>query len=468
MSGFIHDDFILQSKTAKALYHGYAENQPIIDYHCHLSPALIAADHRFRDITEIWLEGDHYKWRAMRTHGIDEKYCTGDATPREKFMKWAETVPYTLRNPLFHWTHLELKRYFGIDEFLNPESASGIFDKANEMLAGKDFSCRNLLTRMKVEVVCTTDDPVDDLQHHRQLSGEKFPVKILPSFRPDRAIKIEDPEAYNIYIDKLGEVSGIDIRSYTDLLEALKSRHDYFHEAGCRLSDHGLTGFTARDAGPGKLNKIFRTLRSGKKISSKDSKAFVSNVLWELAAMDHGKGWVQQFHYGALRSNNTRMFKRLGPDTGFDSIGDEPVAEGLVRFLDYLDKESRLAKTILYNINPADNAMIAAMTGNFQEGPAPGKIQFGSGWWFLDQMDGMQKQINALSVMGLLSHFVGMLTDSRSFLSYPRHEYFRRILCNMLGDDMEKGLIPNDLEWVGEMVANISYRNARSYFGFFD
>ncbi len=468
MAGFIHDDFILQNQAARVLYHQYAENQPIIDYHCHLNPALIARDHQFRDITEIWLEGDHYKWRAMRTNGIDESFCTGNASPWDKFRKWADTVPSTLRNPLFHWTHLELQRYFGVGEYLNPDSARKIFDSCNEMLGSPEFSCRRLLTRMGVEVVCTTDDPIDDLRHHKQLAQEEFPVKVLPTFRPDKAINIQDPISYNQYLEKLGDVSDIEISTYTDLLEALKLRHDYFHEHGCRLSDHGIETFVAMEAGTQKLEKIFNILRSGKSVSEKDGKAIVSNVLWELARMDHNKGWVQQFHYGALRSNNTRLYNMVGPDTGFDSMGDEPAARELSRFLDKLDKNDQLAKTILYNLNPGDNAMIATMIGNFQDGSVPGKIQFGSGWWFLDQKEGMEKQINVLSSMGLLSRFIGMLTDSRSFLSYPRHEYFRRILCNILGGEMERGLIPNDPKWVGEMVSDISYRNARSYFGFFD
>ncbi len=468
MANFIHYDFLLQSEAAKGLYHQYAENQPIIDYHCHLNPALIAGDHLFRDITEIWLEGDHYKWRAMRTNGVDESYCTGKASPWEKFREWSATVPYTLRNPLFHWTHLELKRYFNIDEYLNPDTAKGIFDLCNEMLQSPEFSCRNLLSKMKVEVVCTTDDPIDDLRFHSQLAQEGFPVKVLPTFRPDRAINVQEPEVFNQYLDKLGEASNLDIGNYTELLEALKLRHDYFHENGCRLSDHGLSTFVATEAGPKKLDQIFKKLRSGKSISVEEGEAFRSDVLWELARMDHSKGWVQQYHYGALRSNNTRLFNQVGPDTGFDSIDDVPTANELSRFLDKLDSSNQLTKTILYNLNPADNEMIATMIGNFQDGSLPGKIQFGSGWWFMDQKDGMERQINTLSVMGLLSRFVGMLTDSRSFLSYPRHEYFRRILCNILGDEMEKGLIPNDPEWVGKMVADISYSNAKSYFGFHD
>lgn len=468
MANFIHNDFLLQSEAAKSLYHQYAENQPIIDYHCHLNPALIAGDHHFRDISEIWLEGDHYKWRAMRTNGVDEAYCTGKASPWEKFREWSATVPYTLRNPLFHWTHLELKRYFDIDEYLNPDTARSIFDTSNEMLGSPEFSCRNLLSKMKVEVVCTTDDPIDDLRYHRQLAKEGFHVRVLPTFRPDQAINVQDPEVYNRYLDKLGEASNIDIGTYSGLLEALKLRHDYFHENGCRLSDHGLSTFLASEAGPGRLDQIFIKLRSGKPISIEEGEAFKSNVLWELARMDYSKGWVQQFHYGALRSNNTRLFEQVGPDTGFDSIDDVPTADKLSHFLDRLDSSNQLAKTILYNLNPADNEMIATMIGNFQDGSLPGKIQFGSGWWFMDQKDGMERQINTLSVMGLLSRFVGMLTDSRSFLSYPRHEYFRRILCNILGDEIEKGILPGDLEWVGKMVSDISYSNAKSYFGFHD
>jgi len=468
MASFIHDDFLLESNSAKILYHEYAENQAIIDYHCHLNPELIAMDHQFRDMTEVWLEGDHYKWRAMRTNGIREFFCTGKASPWDKFSKWAETVPFTLRNPLFHWTHMELKRYFGIDEFLNPESAKRIFDSCNGMLNSSDFSCRKLLTRMNVEVVCTTDDPIDDLKFHQKLSDDDFPVKVLPTFRPDELIKIRDPNRFNTYLNRLGQVSDIEINTYTDLLEALNKRHDYFHQHGCRLSDHGLNTFLASETSPGNLENIFKALRAGKRVSKKEGNAFISEILWELARMDYSKGWVQQFHYGALRSNNTRLFNQVGPDTGFDSIDDRITAQKLSRFLDRIDISKQLTKTIIYNLNPADNEMVATMIGNFQDGSFPGKIQFGSGWWFLDQKDGMEKQMNALSLMGLLSRFVGMLTDSRSFLSYPRHEYFRRILCNILGNEMEKGLIPEDYSLVGGMVSDISYRNARSYFGFFD
>ncbi len=468
MAGFINEDFLLQSNSSRELYRRFAANKPIIDYHCHLSPELIANDHQFRDMTEVWLEGDHYKWRAMRTNGVSEKYCTGNASSWEKFLKWAETVPYTLRNPLFHWTHLELKRYFEINKFLGPDTAREIFDISNEMLSGKDFSCRNLLSRMNVEVVCTTDDPVDDLKYHRQLAEDGFAVRVIPTFRPDRAVNVGDIKAYNSYLDQLSDVSGVEINTYDSLLEALKLRHDYFHLNGCRLSDHGLKVFTSGEATTQKLEVIFSVLRSGKQVSKGDQDSFMTNLLWELAKMDHERGWVQQFHYGALRSNNTRLFNLLGPDTGFDSMGDSATAESLSRFLDHLDSDNRLTKTILYNLNPSDNEMIATMIGNFQDGLTPGKIQFGSGWWFQDQKEGMERQMNALSLMGLLSRFVGMLTDSRSFLSYPRHEYFRRILCNMLGDDMEKGLIPNDLDWVGGMVSDISYNNARSYFSFLD
>lgn len=466
MPGLINRNFLLSNDYARSLYYHFAQDQPIIDYHCHLDPALIADDHCFRDLTGIWLKGDHYKWRAMRTNGVSEEFITGNASPREKFRKWAETVPYTLRNPLFHWTHLELKRYFDIDEYLTPETADGIFERANEMLSGKDFSCRSLLRRMNVEVVCTTDDPVDDLRHHRKLAEEGFEVKVLPTFRPDKAVKLENPWEYNKYLDRLGEAAQIDIKSYDDLIESLKSRHDYFHQNGCRLSDHGLVYFVANYTGRRGINRIFKTMRSRNEVTIEEQEALTSAVLWELARMDHEKGWVQQFHYGALRNNNSRMLKLTGKDSGFDSIGDIPNALNLSRFLDNLDSSNQLAKTILYNLNPSDNEMIATMIGNFQDGSVPGKIQFGSGWWFLDQKDGMERQMNALSVMGLLSRFVGMLTDSRSFMSYPRHEYFRRILCNLLGDEMGKGLLPDDIDWVGKMVADISYHNARSYFGF--
>ncbi len=466
MKTFLDEHFLLQNKTAERLYHEYAEQQPIIDYHCHLPVQDIAEDHRFRDLQEIWLAGDHYKWRAMRTNGIDERYCTGDASPREKFDKWAATVPYTMRNPLYHWTHLELKRYFGITDLLSPQTAGPVWEKANSMLQQPDFSCRGLLKKMNVEVVCTTDDPVDDLRYHEQLHQEFSEVKVVPAFRPDKAMAVEDPATYNGYLDRLGEAAGMVITSYGDLLEALKQRHDYFDARGCRLSDHGIDTFYAEEYTEKEVEKIFHRIRSGKELDLPSQKKIKTALLLEFARMDHEKGWVQQYHYGALRNNNRRMFEQLGPDTGFDSIDDMPVARTMSRFLDRLAWEEKLTKTILYNLNPADNELVATMAGNFQDGTVPGKIQFGAAWWFLDQKEGIERQLNALSSLGLLSRFVGMLTDSRSFLSYPRHEYFRRILCNVIGSDVEAGLLPNDIAWLGKMVGDISYFNAKNYFNF--
>lgn len=467
MKALIHDDFLLQTEEAKELFHGYAEKQPIIDYHCHLDSSLIASDHQFNNLWEVWLQGDHYKWRAMRTNGIAEYYCTGAAEPFSKFEKWAETVPATIRNPLYHWTALELARYFDIYEPLNPASAKKIYSHCNELLLTPEYTCKNLLRRMKVEVVGTTDDPVDSLDAHRQLKEDGFEVQVRPTFRPDKACSVKSVESYHAYLDLLGAVADLEIRTYTDLLDALKRRHDYFHEQGCRLSDHGISAFYAVEESGFSASRCFERLRSGKLPTKTELIQFEAGLLLELARMDHQKGWVQQFHYGALRNNNTRMFREIGPDTGFDSIGDEPIGAGLSEFLDRLDQNKELTKTILYNLNPRDNHLIAAMIGNFQDGSIPGKIQFGSGWWFLDQMDGMVQQLNALSNLGLLSRFVGMLTDSRSFLSYPRHEYFRRILCNLLGSEMKQGILPNDMHLIGSLVKDISYGNAREYFGFY-
>ena len=466
MKQFINDNFLLQTKTAEYLYHEHAANMPIIDYHCHLISQQIAENTRFENITRPWLYGDHYKWRAMRTNGIDERYCTGNASDREKFDKWAETVPYTLRNPLYHWTHLELSRYFGITDLLNKETAGAIYNKASEMLQSDDYRVQGLLKQMKVEVVCTTDDPVDDLHSHQQMVGNLDGLKVIPAWRPDKAMAVENAENYNAYINRLSEVTGKEIGSFDDLLEALKERHDYFHANGCRLSDHGIENFFAEDYTDRETDKTFKKIRSGKPLEETEILKLKSALLFELALMDHAKGWTQQFHIGALRNNNSRMFKLLGPDTGYDSIGDLEIAKPMSRFLSRLVENDKLAKTILYNLNPKDNEIMATMIGNFQDGTVPGKIQWGSGWWFLDQKDGMEKQMNALSNLGLLSRFVGMLTDSRSFLSYPRHEYFRRILCNLLGNDVENGELPNDMNLLGKMVEDISYNNAKNYFDF--
>ena len=468
MKRFIHKNFLLQTDTARELYHEHAKKQPIIDYHCHLDPAHIAADRKFDNLGQIWLEGDHYKWRAMRTNGIDERYCTGKGTSDwEKFEKWAETVPYTMRNPLYHWTHLELKTAFGVEELLNPESARRIYDTCTEKLRTPEFSAQGLMKRYDVEVVCTTDDPADTLEHHITLKNEGFEIKVLPTWRPDKAMAVEKPAEYRAYIEKLSEISGITILKFNDLIEALRNRHDFFASAGCKLSDHGVEEFYAEPYTTTEIENIFNKVYGGSELSKEEVLKFKSAMLYEGAVMDWEKGWTQQFHYGAIRNNNTRLFNQLGPDTGFDSIGDFNVAKNMSRFFDQLDKNNKLAKTIIYNLNPKDNDMIVTMIGNFQDGSVAGKIQFGSGWWFLDQKTGMEAQMNSLSNLGLLSRFVGMLTDSRSFLSYPRHEYFRRILCNLIGNDIENGLLPkSEMDFLGQMVENISYYNAKKFFDF--
>jgi len=468
MKSFIHEDFLLQTDAARELYHEHAKKQPIIDYHCHLNPAAIASDHVFDNLGQLWLEGDHYKWRAMRTNGVEEKYCTGKETSDwEKFEKWAETVPYTMRNPLYHWTHLELKSAFGVEKLLNPETAREIYDVCTEKLRTPAYSARGLMQHFNVKVVCTTDDPADSLEHHLSLKNEGFGIKILPTWRPDKAMAVEHPAAYRTYVEKLSEVSGVTITKFSDLMEALRNRHDFFASVGCRLSDHGIETFYAESYTQIEIEQIFEKVYSGRELTHEQVLKFKSAMMYEGALMDWEKGWTQQFHYGAIRNNNTRLFNQLGPDTGFDSIGDFNVAKALSRFLDQLDQDNRLTKTIIYNLNPGDNDVIATMIGNFQDGSVPGKIQFGSGWWFLDQKTGMEAQMNSLSNLGLLSRFVGMLTDSRSFVSYPRHEYFRRILCNLIGNDVENGLLPaSEMAFLGEMVENISYHNANQFFQF--
>jgi len=463
---FIHQDFLLETPQAQMLYHEYAKKMPVIDYHCHINPKDIAENRKFKNLTEIWLEGDHYKWRAMRANGIEESFITGEKSDAEKFEKWAETVPNTLRNPLYHWTHLELKTPFGISSLLSPKTSSEIYDACNAKLRQDDFSCRALISKAKVEIICTTDDPIDDLRYHRQIRESDFATKVLPAWRPDKAMAVESGKDYQAYLDALEEASGLKITDYQALLEALKIRHDFFAEQGCQLSDHGIEEFYAEDFSTEEIDEIFKNARAGKTITEEQVRKFKSAMLLEFARMDADKAWVQQFHYGAIRNNNTRMFKNIGVDTGYDSIGDFNVAKNLAKFLDTLEQEGKLTKTIIYNLNPKDNDMIATMIGNYQDGSTAGKIQFGSGWWFLDQKSGIEAQINALSNQGLLSKFVGMLTDSRSFLSYSRHEYFRRILCNMLGNDIQKGLIPNDMEMVGKMVEDICYNNAKEYFKF--
>ncbi len=468
MKPFLSEDFLLHTDIARRLYHDYAAAMPIFDYHCHLPVDQIASDKCFANLTRIWLNGDHYKWRAMRANGIDERFITGDAHDREKFAAWAATVPRTLRNPLYHWTHLELKRYFGIDErLLDPQTADAIYDHCSALLPTPGFSARRLLQKMNVRVVCTTDDPVDSLEHHRAIANDaEFNVKILPAFRPDRAFGIEDPALFNRWVDQLGNVAGTNITDYETFIAALKARHDFFHANGCRLSDHGLARPYADDFDEDDIFGCFARLRRGEALLPAERGPFKTAVLLDLARMDAHRGWTQQFHFGALRNTNTRAFAQLGPDSGYDSIGDFEIARPLARFLDILECEERLARTILYILNPRDNELVATMIGNFQDGSVPGKIQFGSGWWFNDQKDGMERQIDALSNMGLLSRFVGMLTDSRSFLSYPRHEYFRRVLCNLLGTDIERGELPHDMNLIGGMVQDICYRNAVDYFGF--
>lgn len=466
MKAFLDKEFLLQTETAQQLFHTHAENMPIIDYHCHLPPDQIAADKKFKNLTEIWLYGDHYKWRAMRTNGVDEKYCTGDADDYEKFLQYAETVPYTLRNPLYHWTHLELQRYFGIDTLLNGKTARQIYDQCNEQLQDDQMSCRNILRNMKVKVVCTTDDPADSLEHHAQLRKEGFEIKVLPTFRADKSMAIDDPKVYNTYLEKLEKASNLSIRTYQDLLDALRNRHAFFAEAGCRLSDHGINNFFAADYQEQEIKSFFEQVRSGKTLDPQAILKLKSAILYELALMDHERGWTQQFHVGAMRNNNSRMLRQLGPDTGFDSIGDYRIGTPMSRFFDRLDESDQLAKTIIYNLNPRDNYLVGTMIGNFNDGSTPGKIQMGSGWWFLDQKEAMEMQMNALSNLGLLSRFVGMLTDSRSFLSYPRHEYFRRILCNLLGNDVENGELPKDMELLGQTIENICYYNAKQFFAF--
>ena len=461
-------DFLLQTETAQKLFHEHAAKMPIIDYHCHLIPKMVADDYKFSSITEIWLGGDHYKWRAMRTNGIDEKYCTGkDTTDWEKFEKWAETVPYTMRNPLYHWTHLELKTAFGIEKLLSPATAREIFDECNAKLATPAYTARNIMRRYKVEVVCTTDDPVDSLEYHQKVKDDGFEIKMLPAWRPDKAMAVENAANFRAYVEKLSDVSGVNISSFDDMILALRKRQDFFASMGCKLSDHGIEEFYAEDYTDAEIKAIFNKVYGGTTLSREEVLKFKSAMMVIFGEMDHAKGWTQQFHYGAIRDNNSRMFKLLGPDTGFDSIGSFNTAKAMSKFLNRLASQDKLTKTIIYNLNPCDNEVVATMLGNFQDGTVAGKIQFGSGWWFLDQKDGMEKQMNALSLLGLLSRFVGMLTDSRSFLSYPRHEYFRRTLCNLLGNDVENGLLQaSELDFIGQMVENISYNNAKNFFQF--
>ncbi len=464
MKKFLDENFLLKNKTSQQLYHEYAKQMPVIDYHCHLPPQQIADDLQFKNLTQAWLYGDHYKWRAMRTNGVDESYCTGSQPDVEKFKKWAETVPYTLRNPLYHWTHLELQRYFGIDRILNGDTAQSIYDECTAKLQTPEYSVKNLLRKMNVRLVCTTDDPADHLQFHQRLAKDGFDIPILPAFRPDNAMNVDNTTTFNHYVQRLEAAANVSIDTLNNFLDALKLRHDYFATNGCSVSDHGLEVMYAEEYSDTEIKNIFTKVRAGKDLSAIEKSQFKSAMLVQFAEWDWEKGWVQQYHLGALRNNNARMLSKLGLDTGWDSIGDFHQGRALSAFLSNLDSHDKLAKTILYNLNPADNELIAAMTGNFNDGSVAGKVQFGSAWWFLDQKDGMVKQINALSNMGLLSRFVGMLTDSRSFLSFPRHEYFRRILCNLFGEEMEEGELPNDMEWTGKIIQDICFNNAKNYF----
>jgi glucuronate isomerase len=461
---FISDNFLLQGATAAKLFREYAEGEPILDYHCHLPVREIAENRQFQDLAEIWLAGDHYKWRAMRANGVSERYCTGDATPREKFLAWARTVPDTLRNPLYHWTHLELQRYFGISELLNETTAPRIWDEASRQLATAELSARGILKKFGVKALCTTDDPADSLQYHEQLRKSEFPIGVFPAFRPDRAFRTEDPPTWNEWLQRLGERTNLIINQFADLREALRKRHHDFHQLGCRLSDHGLDFCPTESCSDSEADAIFKKVRSGERPSPLESSRFASYLMLFFGCLDAEKGWTKQLHLGPYRNASTRMLHSLGRDTGYDSIADWPQVRSLIRYLDRLDVQGGLPKIIVYNVNPADNYAFATAIGNFQDGSVAGKIQLGSGWWFLDQKEGIEWQLNALSNCGLLSRFVGMTTDSRSFMSFPRHEYFRRVLCNLVGNEMDTGILPDSEELVGNMVRNICFQNAQTYF----
>ncbi len=462
---FIHDDFLLQSDPARRLFRQFAQEPPILDYHNHLPPQDIAEGRQFANLFEIWLEGDHYKWRAMRANGIDEKFCTGKAKPYDKFLAFAKTVPHTLRNPLYHWTHLELKRYFGIETLLNADTARQIWDEANEKLADASLSARGILERFQVRALCTTDDPTSDLKNHRAIAQSGCPAKVYPTFRPDKALNVHDPKAFNGWVDHLAEVEDMEIGNYTALCDALRERHGFFHSIGGRLSDHGLEHCYADFCGEGEASRIFDKARSGKAATPEEQGKFAANLMLLFGQLNAEKDWTMQLHLGPIRNNNAKLFAELGPDIGCDSIGDFPQALALSRFLGKLSETDSLPRTVLYNVNPVDNFVFATMAGNFQDGDIPGKIQFGSGWWFVDQKEGMEWQMNALSNCGLISRFIGMLTDSRSFMSFPRHEYFRRTLCNLIGKDVDEGLVPDDDALLGPMIENICFGNARDYLG---
>ncbi len=463
---YLDENFLLHSPTARRLYHEAAAGQPIIDYHCHLSPREIATNHRWENISDIWLGGDHYKWRLLRANGIDENFITGDASPREKFQAWAETVPYTLRNPMHHWAHLELRRYFGIDLLLSPETADEIWERTNGKLAEPEFSTHGLLKKFDVRVVGTTDDPADSLDDHLAIAESDLATRVLPTFRPDKALNVDQPELLAAWLEKLEGVSGISIVSLADLLSALEKRHDDFHEAGGRLSDHGLDRCPALPCTDGEATAIFDKARAGRAATAEEKERFTFYMMIFFGRLDAAKGWTKQLHLGPFRNVNSRMFRKLGPDAGFDTIGDTPQGHALIAYLDALAARDSLPKIVLYNINPSDNYLLAAMTGAFQDGTVPGKIQFGSGWWFLDQKNGMELQLDALSSTGLLSRFVGMLTDSRSFLSFPRHEYFRRILCNLIGGEADRGELPDDFETLAALIRDICFHNANRHFDF--
>ena len=463
---FIHDDFLLDTKTARELYHGYAAPMPIIDYHCHLSPAEIAGDRRWENIAQVWLGGDHYKWRQMRSNGVEERFVTGDAPWHDKFVKFAETMERLVKNPLFDWSHLELARYFGVTERLSGASAERIWKKCNAKLAGKSFSARGLMKKSNVKVVCTTDDPIDSLEFHLAIAKKPFGTKILPAWRSDKASKVENVQVWNAWMDALAAAAQMPVKTWDDFLDAMARRHAFFAKAGCVVSDYGITEVFAAPYTETEIVRIFRKLRSGKAATPEEALKFKSAWLYEGLKADAKAGWTTQLHYNCLRDNNSAMYAKLGPDTGFDCIGDWSVTENLAKLFDRLEREDALPRCILYSLNPKDNEMLATLMGCFQKAPARGKLQLGSAWWFLDQKDGMKKQIEALAALGCLGNFVGMLTDSRSFLSYTRHEYFRRILCQMLGREVERGELPNDVKWLGGIVSDISFNNANAYFGF--
>lgn len=463
---FLDEDFLLYNETARRLFFEYAQSLPILDYHGHLPPHQIADNHNFGNLSEIWLHGDHYKWRAMRTHGIHESYCTGDQPDLEKFRKWAKTVPYTMRNPLYHWTHMELRDPFGIHQILSEDTADDIYHEASALLQTPEFSTQSLLNRWQVEVICTTDDPTDSLEPHRKMQASGAALRMYPTFRPDKAMMVHEPESFNAWADKLSSVSQINISSWQDYLSALRQRHDEFGALGCSSSDHGLDVMPADDFTESEVATIFAKIRSGNTLTAQEQGKFRSAVMYHIATWNHEKGWVQLFHLGALRNNSTRMARLLGADTGWDAMGDFEHGRALVRFLDRLDQEDKLAKTMLFNVNPRDNELFATIAVTFNDGSVAGKVQFGPAWWFLDQKEGIEKQLNALSNIGLLSYFVGMVTDSRSFLSFSRHEYFRRVLCNLIGQDVENGELPNDPKWLGHLIERICYTNACDYFKF--